>query len=63
MRSDVSLDDALGLNEDKDTFNLLYKLANVFSYRPMVTDELGTQLVKNMTFLLKEVVTNEELKE
>ncbi|TNV87999.1 hypothetical protein FGO68_gene14880 [Halteria grandinella] len=40
--------------------DVMYKLASNFKFRPMLTDELGTQLVKNLTFLLKSVIESGE---
>lgn len=49
----LSVSAALGLSEAGELSDHLYKLASVFSFRHMLTDELGTQLVKNLTYLLR----------
>lgn len=56
MKADIPLEKALGSTEAVK--ELLYKMVNVFKFKPMLTEELGTQLVKNVTFLLKAVISD-----
>jgi len=62
MRAGIDLNNAMGLTESKELTHILYKMVSVFKFRPMLSDELGTQLVKNLTYLLKTAVTHEDIK-
>jgi hypothetical protein len=42
MRSQLTILKVLGLVETKEIGEILYKMATVFKFKPMLTDELGT---------------------
>ena len=61
MKHNLNLNDALGISDESELEEILYKLVNVFKFKHMVTEELGTQLVKNLTYLLKALLTSQLL--
>lgn len=43
MQNDIDITNALGFNEIKEVVNILYKLANVFKFKPVLNEDLGIQ--------------------
>ena len=53
----LSVTSALGYTEEKEVADFLYKMVSVFKFKPIQSEELGTQLVKNLTFLLRSLIS------
>jgi hypothetical protein len=53
----------LAVSSWKEVTDIMYKMSSVFKFRPQLDEELGQQLVKNLTFLLREALTHSKDKE
>ena len=62
MKNELDLQRVLGLSQHKDLVDILYKIVNVFNFRQLPTEELGTQLVKNVTYLLRSALSEENFR-
>ena len=64
MRANLKIEKVLGLPTKEGGFKeiseILYKMSSIFKFRPTITEELGNQLVKNMTFLLKSALSTND---
>ena len=60
MKNNLDINKCLGLSEPQELIDYIYKLMNVFKFSPMLNQELGTQLVKNLAFMLKQALSGDK---